>query len=78
MYSKLDSVLEGIVQEHLKKQRQQKKGGDEDVEYDLADVLVNVKEHGDLEVPITMDNIKAVIMVTFIYKTKERKKEIQN
>ncbi|KAJ4796386.1 Cytochrome P450 [Rhynchospora pubera] len=57
-------VLEEIVQQHLKKQ-QEHKNGDEGIGYDLADVLINVKERGDLEVPITMDNIKAVIMDVF-------------
>lgn len=64
--SKLDLVLEEVMQEHLKKQQQNKKGGDsEEIEFDLVDVLINVKERGDLEVPITTDNIKAVIMVAF-------------
>jgi hypothetical protein len=71
-YSKLDSVLEGIVQEHLEKQQQQENGGDKEIEYDLADELIKVMKHNDLEMPITMDNIKAVIMVNFIKMKKKR------
>jgi hypothetical protein len=52
-------ILEETLQEHLKRQ----KLGKEETEYDLIDVLIKAKEHGDLEVPITLDNIKAVILV---------------
>jgi hypothetical protein len=57
-------VLEKIIEEHLKTRQQQKKRGEEDIKYDFVDVLINVKERGDLEVPITMDNIKATILVS--------------
>ncbi|KAJ3709028.1 hypothetical protein LUZ61_012733 [Rhynchospora tenuis] len=63
LHSKFDSVLEEILKEHLKKQQQQqKKKGDAVAEYDLVDVLINVKENGDFEEPITMDTIKSVIL----------------
>ncbi|KAJ4757244.1 Cytochrome P450 family 71 protein [Rhynchospora pubera] len=63
LHSKLDLVLEEILKEHLIKQKQQQnQKGDEVVEYDLVDVLINVKENGDLEEPITMDTIKSVIL----------------
>ncbi|KAJ3684375.1 hypothetical protein LUZ61_013539 [Rhynchospora tenuis] len=67
--SKMDLVMEEILQEHLKTQEHRKKGGDE-LEYDLVDVLINVKEHDDLEEPITMDNIKAVILDLFLAGTE--------
>jgi hypothetical protein len=57
--SKLDLVLEEVVQEHLK----QPKKGDEELEYDLVDALINVMENGDLEITITTDIIKSVISV---------------
>ncbi|XP_078157258.1 desmethyl-deoxy-podophyllotoxin synthase-like [Carex rostrata] len=70
VHSKMDLVLEEIVQEHLKNQQQQKKREDQEIEYDFVDVLINVKERGDLEVPITIDNIKAIILDVFIAGTE--------
>ncbi|XP_078157194.1 desmethyl-deoxy-podophyllotoxin synthase-like [Carex rostrata] len=67
LHCKLDLVLEEIVQEHLKNRQQQKKRGEEEqIEYDFVDVLIDVKEQGDLEVPITINNIKAVILDVFL------------
>jgi hypothetical protein len=71
-YRKLDFVLEGIIQEHLVKRQQENNGNCEEIEYDLADELINVMKRNDLDMPITKDNIKAVIMVTFI-KMKKKK-----
>ncbi|KAJ4775701.1 Cytochrome P450 [Rhynchospora pubera] len=68
LHSKLDMVMESIIQEHLKKPRQQT--GGEALEYDLVDVLINVRENGDLEESITMDNIKAVILDLLIGGTE--------
>ena len=61
----MDLVLEEIIQERLKNRQQQKesKRGEEEIEYDFVDALIDIKERGDLEVPITMDNIKAIILV---------------
>ncbi|KAJ4797508.1 Cytochrome P450 [Rhynchospora pubera] len=58
--------MEEILQEHLKGQRQHQKGGDEGFENDLVDVLINVKESGVLEEPMSMDNIKAIILDVFL------------
>jgi hypothetical protein len=66
MCRELDSILEEILQEHLKNPKEEMNGGDEDHEYDLVDILIKEKQYGDLEVPITWDNIKAVIMVCHI------------
>ncbi|XP_078154077.1 desmethyl-deoxy-podophyllotoxin synthase-like [Carex rostrata] len=67
VHRKLDLVLEEIVQEHLKNRQQQKnsKRGEKEIEYDFVDTLIDIKERGDLEVPITMDNIKAIILDIF-------------
>ncbi|KAJ4794525.1 Cytochrome P450 [Rhynchospora pubera] len=61
IHRNLDMILEETLQEHLKTRQNQK----EEIEYDLIDVLIEAKEHGDLEVPITLDNIKAVILDMF-------------
>ncbi|KAJ3684378.1 hypothetical protein LUZ61_013542 [Rhynchospora tenuis] len=65
LHSKMDLVMEEVLQEHLKKQ-QHYKGGDKELECDLVDVLLNVKERDDLEEPITMENIKAVLVDVFV------------
>ncbi|KAJ3681459.1 hypothetical protein LUZ60_015948 [Juncus effusus] len=57
----MDEILDETVKDHLSKEN---KGGDKEME-DLADVLIHAKEQGDLEVPITFDNIKAVILDLF-------------
>lgn len=68
----LDIILDEILQEHLKNPKEQIHGGDEENEYDLVDILIKEKQHGDLEVPITWDNIKAVIMVSNISFTTNK------
>ncbi|XP_078165716.1 desmethyl-deoxy-podophyllotoxin synthase-like isoform X1 [Carex rostrata] len=66
LHRKLDLVLEEVVQEHLKNRQQQKERGDHEIEYDFVDALIDIKERGDLEVPITIDNIKAIIFDVFL------------
>ncbi|KAJ4807306.1 Cytochrome P450 [Rhynchospora pubera] len=63
--SKLDLVLEEDFQEHLKKQQHRKKGGDEEFECNFVDVLIVIMGRDDLEEPITMDSIKAVLLDVF-------------
>ncbi|KAJ1689010.1 hypothetical protein LUZ63_013165 [Rhynchospora breviuscula] len=69
--SKLDLVIEEVIQDHLIKQQQRMKvGDDQELEYDLVDVLLNLKERDDFEEPITMDHIKAVISDVFLAGTE--------
>ncbi|XP_051137327.1 cytochrome P450 71D95-like [Andrographis paniculata] len=56
---KLDAILEGIINEH--KSKPQGEVGNEDI----VDVLLRVQRNGKLELPITDDNIKAIIFVMF-------------
>ncbi|KAL5803907.1 hypothetical protein ACOSQ3_030707 [Xanthoceras sorbifolium] len=59
-----DKILDNIINEHRACKATGKAGGDED--QDLLHVLLNLMEAGDLEVPLTTDNIKAVILDLFI------------
>ncbi|KAI9185884.1 hypothetical protein LWI28_011568 [Acer negundo] len=55
-HRKAGKILDNIINEH---RARTDKEGEED---DLVDVLLNLQEQGNLEVPLTTDNIKAVIL----------------
>ncbi|KAK9005197.1 hypothetical protein V6N11_042642 [Hibiscus sabdariffa] len=60
LHRNLDKIFESVINEH-----KASKGIEGETE-DLVDVLLNLQENGDLEFPLTTDNIKAVIMDVFI------------
>ncbi|XP_022716763.1 cytochrome P450 71D10-like [Durio zibethinus] len=60
LHQDTDDILESIIEEH-KASKANPKNGD-DVTDDLVDVLLNLQDHGGLEFPLTIDNIKAVIL----------------
>ncbi|KAI8557503.1 hypothetical protein RHMOL_Rhmol04G0015800 [Rhododendron molle] len=61
MSEKLDQVLESTVREH-KERKKAESGKGEAEEEDLVDVLLRIQKQGDLEFPLTDDNIKAVLL----------------
>ncbi|KAL5725584.1 hypothetical protein ACHQM5_008714 [Ranunculus cassubicifolius] len=62
-FSELDSISSKVIEEHLQK--------DNDVENeDLVDVLLRIKKNEELEMPLTHDNIKAVILDLFVGGTE--------
>ncbi|KAJ3681456.1 hypothetical protein LUZ60_015945 [Juncus effusus] len=61
----LDSVFDEIVEEHAKMT-----GKVDPSKEDLLDVLLRLKEEGGLEVPLTMENVRAVIIDAFIGGTE--------
>ncbi|CAN1808778.1 Desmethyl-deoxy-podophyllotoxin synthase [Linum perenne] len=63
MHKASDLILEQIIDEHKSKRRLSK--DDED----LVDVLLNLQESQNLGIPITMDVIKAIVLVS-IYTEK--------
>ncbi|KAJ4750683.1 Cytochrome P450 [Rhynchospora pubera] len=65
IYRVLDSTTEEIVQDHLEKQKQRENNGDEDVEYDLVDILIKTMKDDNGGVSITFDSIKTVILDMF-------------
>ncbi|XP_071739914.1 premnaspirodiene oxygenase-like [Rutidosis leptorrhynchoides] len=65
----LDGIFNNIIKEHEKDKRKVvgvKDGTDKE---DLLDILFRLKDSGDLEYPISVDNIKAVILDVFIAGT---------
>lgn len=58
VHQELNSMLDDIIKEHL-----EKRASGNDMESDLVDVLLNLKETGQRQIPLTMNNIKAVILV---------------
>ncbi|KAK8575124.1 hypothetical protein V6N12_062800 [Hibiscus sabdariffa] len=68
LHRELDAMLESIIEEHRASNANPKKRDDE-ID-DLVDVLLNLQDHGDLEVPLTTDNIKAVILNILIDGTE--------
>lgn len=62
VHRQVDELLEDIIGER-KKLRQQEKLKLKDTAENMLDVLLNAMEQPDMEVRITQDNVKAVIMV---------------
>lgn len=70
MRKKLDKILDDVIDEHRKNRDLTKKGYGELGTEDLVDVLLRLKEGGELDLPITNDNIKAVIFDMFAAGTE--------
>ncbi|KAJ0733874.1 putative premnaspirodiene oxygenase [Helianthus annuus] len=58
IHQRIDKILNDIILEH-NKTREDGKG---DTDHLLGDVLLKVQEYGNLEVPLTIDNVKAIIL----------------
>ncbi|MED6211861.1 hypothetical protein PIB30_077643 [Stylosanthes scabra] len=66
LHKEFDMIVENIIGEKLKKKRNS--GGDESNKVeDLLSILLNlVEDHGALEYPLTMDNVKAIVFDMFV------------
>ncbi|XP_038685036.1 premnaspirodiene oxygenase-like [Tripterygium wilfordii] len=64
LHHEVDEILESLINEH----RRNKSRIDSNEEFveDLVDVLLNLQEHGELQFPLTTDNIKAVVLDIFL------------
>ncbi|XP_027368645.1 cytochrome P450 71D8-like [Abrus precatorius] len=60
MQKKLDKILEHILKEH------QSNHDNSEAKETLVDVLLRVQQSGSLEIPVTLNNIKAVIWDVFV------------
>ncbi|XVE72549.1 hypothetical protein DITRI_Ditri11bG0047400 [Diplodiscus trichospermus] len=66
IHQKIDKILNNIINEHKQKRQTTKSAGNVKIEEeDLVDVLLNLQECGDLHFPLTVENIKAVILDMF-------------
>ncbi|KAG0455386.1 hypothetical protein HPP92_024678 [Vanilla planifolia] len=63
----MDLVLDEIIEEH---QAKQNAGVKNETEEDLVDVLLRIQQKGDLQIPLTMDNVKAVILDMLVAATE--------
>jgi cytochrome P450 len=59
LHKKIDHILDSIILDH-----QQRRVGNHENE-DLVDVLLRIKDDGDLQVPLSFDSVKAVILDMF-------------
>ncbi|XVF77141.1 hypothetical protein PTKIN_Ptkin14bG0017100 [Pterospermum kingtungense] len=66
LHNASDRILENIVNEHKEKRNKMTEAADKgEGEGDLVDVLLKLQQQGDLEFPLTDDNLKAVIQDMF-------------
>ncbi|XP_058217806.1 premnaspirodiene oxygenase-like [Rhododendron vialii] len=65
LHEKMDQILENIIDGHEENLRSSEGGNGEAGEEDLLDVLLRLKHSGDLQFPMTNNNIKAIILEIF-------------
>ncbi|OIT27492.1 5-epiaristolochene 1,3-dihydroxylase [Nicotiana attenuata] len=64
-HKRVDAIVEDVINEHKKNLANGKAGNGALGGEDLVDVLLRLKESGELQIPITNDNIKAVMIDLF-------------
>ncbi|XP_027070717.2 cytochrome P450 71D7-like [Coffea arabica] len=65
VHQKIDVIFDNIIAEHVENLARTNKGMGESGDEDLIDVLLRIKASYDLQVPITNNNIKAVLIDIF-------------
>ncbi|XP_015056279.1 premnaspirodiene oxygenase-like [Solanum pennellii] len=66
VHKNVDVIVEDVINEHKKNIASGKKGNGAFGGEDLVDVLLRLMESGGLKIPITNDNIKAIIIDLFV------------
>ncbi|KAJ3681457.1 hypothetical protein LUZ60_015946 [Juncus effusus] len=67
IHRQLDVIFDDILRDH---QLDRANGKVDQKDEDIVDVLLRIREEGDLELPLTLDNIKAVILDLFLGGTE--------
>ncbi|KAI9071561.1 hypothetical protein K1719_023536 [Acacia pycnantha] len=70
LHREIDRILDNIIDDHRKKKKNKNGTCDDKVEEDLVDVFLKIQEQNDLEVPISVNNIKATILDIFVGGTE--------
>ncbi|CDP07887.1 unnamed protein product [Coffea canephora] len=65
IHLKMDKLLGNIIDQHVDNRARTNMATGESGNEDLIDVLLRVKESGDLQFPITNNNIKAIVIDVF-------------
>ncbi|XWS27546.1 hypothetical protein CRYUN_Cryun26dG0125200 [Craigia yunnanensis] len=61
---KVDEILENIIHEH-RVRKSAAKGGEDEVTDDLVQVLLDIQDHGALEIPLSTSSVKAITLNMF-------------
>jgi hypothetical protein len=70
IHKRVDKILDNVVRKHQEKRARGNDGNKSEIEKeDVMDVLLRVQQSGNLDIELTINNIKAVIWVSNIYLT---------
>ncbi|KAL3498416.1 hypothetical protein ACH5RR_041148 [Cinchona calisaya] len=67
MHEKMDIILDDVINQHKLNHKNGKMGNAESGDEDLIDVLLRLHGSGNLQIPITIRNIKGIILVSTKY-----------
>lgn len=65
IFVEMDGIINKIIDEHTERNKRIKPEHE-----DLLDVLLRIMENEELEVPLTIDNIKSILLVNMLLHPK--------